>query len=317
MIEVNGQYVNAEISDIIIELKRQCELNGKKLFYKSTDTPKNYMICCPFHKNGQERKPSMGIYKKDGTCHCFACGWVGSIQELISNVFGYDDLGIFGSKWIIKNFLTLQVEERADIDLQLDRKKITVKPDEYISEEELDSYRYIHPYMYERKLTDEIIELFDIGYDKNTHCITFPVRDISGRCLFVARRSVNTKYFHYPQGVEKPVYAEYELYQLKEFPRTVYITESMIDCLTLWQIGKYACALNGLGTVLQTEQLNKMPCRHFVLATDNDEAGMRARKNLSQKLKNKIITQVIFPENRKDINECTENELLNLKEVFV
>ena len=225
-------------------------------------------------------------------------------------------------KWLLKNFATVQVEERKDIELDIVRTRGNnrfIEGDKrFVSEEELDKYRWTHPYWAKRGITDErIIELFDLGYDKDTNCITFPLRDKKGNCLFVARRSVCTKYFHYPEGVEKPVYAEYELYQLQEFPRTVYITESMIDCLTLWQIGKYACALNGLGTVLQIEQLNKMPCRHFVLATDNDEAGMRARKNLAQKLKNKIITQVIFPENRKDINECTENELLNLKEVFV
>lgn len=32
----------------------------------------------------------------------------------------------------------------------------------YIREQELDKYRYIHPYMYERELTDKIIERFDI-----------------------------------------------------------------------------------------------------------------------------------------------------------
>ena len=115
------------------------------------------------------------------------------------------------------------------------------------SEEELDSYRYFHPYMYKRKLTDEIIELFDVGYDKDfvlkskttgnemhLQCITFPVRDITGKTLFIARRCVNNKIFHYPEGVTKPLYGIYELYQLPEFPKTVYVCESIIASLFIF-----------------------------------------------------------------------------------
>ena len=333
MIEVNGQYVTADISDIVTELKRQCELNGKQLFYKSTDTLNNYMICCPFHKNGQERKPSMGILKSDGTCHCFACGWVGSIQELVSNVFGYDDLGLYGSKWVVKNFLTLQVEQRSDIDLQLSRKKSTVKTQKFVSEEELDSYRWYHTYWAKRGITDEnIIELFDLGYDKKTDCITFPIRDKDGNCLFVARRSVRTKYFNYPSGVEKPLYGLYELHHalmseansmwaLTQFKtgdaQEIIVCESMIDALTCWQYGKYAVALNGLGNDLQFKQLRELPCRKLILATDSDEAGMKARERISKNVKNKILTQYILPEGKKDINELTQNEFENLEEIFV
>lgn len=331
MIEVNGQYVTADISDIITELKRQCELNGKQLFYKSTDTPNNYMICCPFHKEGQERKPSMGILKSDGTCHCFACGWVGSIQELISNVFGYDDLGLYGGKWIVKNFLTLQIEERKEIELDCSRSNISADNNKsFVTLEELDSYRWTHPYWAKRGITDEnIIELFDLGYDKKTDCITFPIRNEKGDCLFVARRSVRTKYFNYPNGVEKPVYGLYELFRECEKvigpsddrlftpPIELIVCESMIDALTCWQYGKYAVALNGLGNELQFKQLRDLPCRKLILATDNDEAGMKARQRIAKNVTNKILTQYILPEGKKDINELTKDEFENLEEIFV
>lgn len=332
MIEVNGQYVTSDISDIIAELKQQCELNGNRLFYKSIDTPKNYMVCCPFHKNGQERRPSMGILKSDGTCHCFACGWVGSIQELISNVFGYDDLGLYGSKWIIKNFLTLKVESRDDLELDFERNtQINTIKQQYVSEEELSSYRYTHPYMYERKLTDEIIDLFDIGYDRNSRSITFPVRDLFGNCLFVARRSVDKKFFNYPQGVEKPLYGLYELFKLNGKYSTlknihnrggwrfseIIVCESMLDALTCWVYGKYAVALNGLGNSLQFKQLRELPCRCLVIATDNDEAGYKARQRIKQQVTNKILMQYLFPENKKDINDLSEKEFNSLEKVFL
>lgn len=336
MIKVNEQYITAEVSEIITELSKQLAINGIKRFYKSIDTPKNYMVCCPFHKEGQERKPSMGILKSDGTCHCFACGWVGSISEMISNCFGYDDMGVFGSKWLIKNFLTLQVEERKDIELDVERKNSrnsnsisNSNYSGYIGDEELDKYRYTHPYWAKRGITDEyIIELFDLGYDKETDCITFPIRDIDGNCLFIARRSVRTKYFHYPNGVSKPLYGLYELnLKYKEcvehrlpfnyFPNEVIVCESMLDALTCWQYGRYAVALNGLGNDLQFKQLKEMPCRHLILATDNDDAGMRARMNIAYNVNNKLITQYVLPEGKKDINELTKDEFYSLQEIFI
>lgn len=329
MIKAGNTYITADVEDIISKLKAVLETKGIERFYKNNDTPNNLMVCCPFHKEGQERNPSMGILKSDGTCHCFACGWVGSLSEMISNCFGYDDMGLYGDKWLIKNFLTLEVEERDDIELDMERNSRSnnsaYSNKKCISEEELDSYRYIHPYMYKRKLTDEIIELFDIGYDKKKQCLTFPVRDIDGNTLFIARRSVRTKYFNYPRGVEKPLYGLYELYKtngeknyknsnLKGTWRhnTIIICESMIDALTCWVYGKPALALNGLGNELQFKQLRNLPCRSLILATDNDKAGIDARLRISENVPNKIIYQYMLPEGKKDINELSKEEFDNL-----
>lgn len=154
------------------------------------------------------------------------------------------------------------------------------------------------------------------GYDRKRDCITFPVRDKNGNCLFIARRAINYKYFNYPHSVEKPVYGIYELYQLKKFPKEIYICESMIDAITLWTHRKYAVALNGLGTNYQFEQLNKLPCRKYILAMDNDAAGWKGRYRIKDNIKNKLITDAILPTNRKDINECAWSEIENLKEIF-
>ena len=190
------------------------------------------------------------------------------------------------------------------------------------TEEELDSYRYYHEYWTKRGITDEdIIELFDLGYDKRTNCITFPVRDIDGNCLFVARRNVETKWFNYPKDVDKPLYGLYEmkLNNVRCGKNTkLYITESMIDCILLWQAGYYAVALNGTGSAEQIETLRKLPIRHYVLATDNDNAGLLARNKIRNQLSNKLITEIQFPDDIKDIGECTKEQILKIErwEVF-
>ena len=335
--QINDVVFHAELIDIIKELQTQLQLNNIHLLGKIKDTVNNVQVCCPYHKDGQERKPSAGIHKETGIFHCFACGEAHSLQEVISFCFGYYDdiIGTFGWQWLLKNFATIELEERKDVKLDFSRNNFyngnarnsnsvgggrssnnsSNRP--FVSEEELDSYRYIHPYLYERKLTDEIIELFDLGYDAATESITFNCQDIDGNCLFVARRSVKTKWFNYPSNVEKQLYGIYQLHQLNPFPDEVYVCESMIDCCLLWKHKRYAVALNGLGTELQFKQLREMPCRKIILATDMDKSGLKARNRIKLALKNtKLITEVFLPIGRKDIGECTDEEIENLVDVF-
>lgn len=338
---INEVMINASCEEVLSELRAQLAINHIPYLQKMRDGGKNIQVQCPYHGGGQERKPSAGILKEDGTFHCFACNETHTLPEVISYCFGYTDdiLGKEGFKWIMKNFATVQVEERKDVQIDLERNNITNKDNilgnsnnsksDFITEEELDKYRYYHTYWTKRGIiSDWLIELFDLGYDRETNCITFPVRDIQGNCLFVARRSVVTKWFNYPSGAEKPLYGLYELNQAELMMRQkhgvslvynineIYVTESMIDCLRLWQNNRYAVALNGTGSESQFEALRKLPCRKLILATDNDKAGMYARDRIKKAVRNKIITQVVIPDGKKDIGDLTDEEIQNLEEIW-
>ena len=85
-----------------------------------------------------------------------------------------------------------------------------------------------------------------------------------------------------------------------------------------WVYGKYAVALNGLGNERQFKELRELPCRKLILATDADDAGMKARKRIRQNVKNKIITEYVWHRKKaKDINDMTKEMFINLEEVFV
>ena len=323
--KINDIEFNADLWDILTELQSQLRINGIDLLGDMKQSGHNIMLCCPYHN---EHRPSAGVDMRTGMFHCFACQEVRTLEELIAHCFGHGDDMKFGWNWLLKNFLTISVEERKDIPLDLERNALYNVTTSYISEEELDTYRYTHPYMYQRGLTDEVIEIFDIGYDRNSDCITFPVRDIRGNTLFIARRSVKTKYFNYPKDAVKPLYGLYEVYHLSEidyddfvaweniFPKEVIVCESMLDALSFWAVGKYAVALNGLGGELQFKQLRNLPCRELILCTDMDEKGLQARERIRKKVTNKLITEYILPKGRKDANECTKEELRQLKKVF-
>jgi len=338
---INDIQFNCTLEQILDELQHQVRL--KQLLYLERGYKRSgdhLMIQCPYHSDGQERRPSAGIRESDGMFHCFSCGEVHDLPQVISHCLGYSDItGKEGLKWLVKNFATVEVEERKDVELDLSRNtgsSSVVDTKNYVTDEELDNYRYTHPYMYERGLTDDVIELFDIGYDHGSDSITFPVRDINGNCLFVARRSVKSKWYNYPKGVEKPLYGLYEYhkdihdktyvgkctgqeitsgkYMLQSLP--VIVCEGMFDALTCWVHGKYAVALNGTGNELQFKQLRQLPCRKLILATDNDEAGQRARSRIRANVKNKIITEYVLPRGKKDINELSKKEFNDLEEIF-
>ena len=261
------------------------------------------------------------------TGNCFSCSWSGTIEEMISELYGYQDEGKFGKRWLIKRFNTVEIETRPNImegfngrnnrlnDRNINRlDNLNNNPvdNTYISDEELDKYRYIHPYLYERGLTDEIIERFDIGYDRERKEITFPVRDIEGKCVFIAGRSTERKFFHLPKGMDKPIYCSH-LFRYGTYTRA-YITESFLNCLTCWKYDKPAMALIGTGNRKQYEILNKLPVREYILAFDPDEAGRKATERFRKNVHGKIIKELVYPDNR-DINDLQE-EFLNCKIIF-
>jgi DNA primase len=327
MIKLETAIIYGDLQDILNTLKSELSLRGLNRFQVFRDGVENIQTNCPFHKQGQERKPSFGINKSTGSAHCFTCGWSGDLTTLISELFGKMDGGTFGKNWLLKRYNSVEVETRPNIlegvgfdgvfsdsnnnghirnggKFKANRSRVKTNSDR-ITEEELESYRYIHPYMYERGLTDEIIERFDIGYDRERKEITFPVRDIEGRCVFVAGRSTKCKFFRLPKGLDKPVYQAYRFNSGKY--RTAYITESFLNCLTCWRYDQPAMALIGTGNKYQYDILNNLPVREYILAFDPDEAGCKAAERFKKNVHGKIIREVQYQEPDKDINDLQED----------
>lgn len=317
MIKVDKYIIDASVEDILKKLLAELEIRGIDYLRILKRNNNNIQTCCPYHNDGKEQRPSSGITVEDkgnveaGTFHCFACGKTASLSELIAHCFGSNDAKV-GSDWILDNFSSFRSVARKDElinALSSIFQARTEQKSNYISEQELDEYRYIHPYMYKRKLTDEIIEYFDVGYDSKTDCITFPCNDIDGNCLFIARRSTKTKFFNYPESVDKPVYA---LDKIPDDATYVIICESIINALTLWSWGYYAVALLGTGSENQYKILNKFKCRHYITAFDGDNAGDNATIRFRKNIKNKVIETLIIPRG-KDVNDLTLEEFKQLE----
>lgn len=298
----------------------------------------NYQIVyCPFHNDGKEKKPSCGILLKEefrggqrypaGFWHCFACSFAGTMQEAIAKLLEIHSVNSSAIQWLEENIpgfvANLDFEYlippnmmeavQAKYTVNQIKESLNSKPT-YISEEELASYRFVIPYMYERKLTDKVIEDYDIGYDANfippgrskpVPCITFPVRDINGNTLFFCRRSVKGKYYNYPTGVTKPLFG---IDRIPKNCRSLVICESCINSLTSIVYGRPAVALMGTGNSFQINQLRHLGIQEFVICTDGDEAGRKAAQKLKNALSDIAFVWTINMPDGKDLNDCSKEE---------
>ena len=329
MVTVNGLILDTTYEQIIEDLKADCIQNENYLFPKIKPMSSSIQFSCPFHGNGQEKHPSCGLIKNDivrsnrtipaGTVHCFTGGYMEELTTFISNVFGFMDGGRYGNQWLKSLYTASLVVTRPNIQINIQRGYM--RPVEahrrYISETVLDSYRYTHPYMYQRGLTDELIEQYDIGFDSNTNCITMPLRDLSGGTVFVNRRSVGTKFHNFGKDDPKTdyVYGMYEMQQCNvEENEPIYVTESILNALTWRKFGFWAVAFMGVGGGNQYEILKNSKYRHFITSFDPDDAGDRATQRFISNLrKYKTIEQIQYPDycykEKLDINDLQEAAL--------
>lgn len=290
-----------------------------------------YSIYCPFHNGGQERKPSCGVLIRDeyrnrqryraGWFHCFTCQYSKDLNDAVTdllknhsiqkngfdwlkeNVPGFEDE--FQFEYLVPEDLMESVNNKFAIDYIKEKKQDNQT---FVSEEELASYRYTVPYMYERKLTDDIISKYDVGVDlhwvppgrkREVPCITFPVRDEQGRTLFIVRRSIQGKMYSQPLGVIKPVYG---LDMIPKGTTSVIICESIINALTCETYGYSAVALLGTGTSYQMNQLRRLGCREFVICLDGDDAGRKGSEKLRRNLQDVAIIWTMHVPEGEDVN---------------
>ena len=196
----------------------------------------------------------------------------------------------------------------------------------------LDEFRYFHDYMYERKMTDEAIDYFDIGYDRDSQCITMPVRDpATGKVAFCQTRSVKTKFHQYPEFIIKTDYIFGYYEAIEEIQEkldngdndiVVWVCESIINAITLWTDGKIAVALMGTGGGNQYKLLNRLPTKRIVFALDPDKAGDLGTERLIKQVTNIPFKFVVeYPkyvrDKELDINSMDDEDRINLDYVLV
>ena len=167
--------------------------------------------------------------------------------------------------------------------------------------------------MFKRKLIEDIIVKFKVGWCKERDTITFPIWDENNNLLGITERNVKNKYFHIPENIGKPVYLLN--YIKREHITEVYVVESQIDALYLWSIGYPAIALLGTGSKQQYKILERSGIRIFHLALDGDLAGRHGIARFIENMPKDILIDILLLPDGKDINDLSKEEIENLKVV--
>lgn len=276
---------------------------------KSSAEGENFLACSPFRS---ERRPSFYVRLNNGI-------WIDHGAE--EDAWKQGDF-IKLLSWL-RNETREETEEYllseyspilgADVDslklsfnLTLDEGKRL----QALNADVLRGYRLRHPYLGGRGVEEGIQRAFGVGYDRRTKAITLPWFNRAGELVNIKFRSVRGKHFWYYAGgqpVRFHIYGINLLYKVKDRARAerVYLVESEIDAMTLWQNGIAALALGGANmTVQQRQIILQAPIRNLTIATDNDKAGRRIAASIVQQLAGLVkLREVRFPAHIKDINE--------------
>lgn len=237
-------------------------------------------IRCPYHKGGKEKRPSMSILLEDrgsmtaGTCHCFACGTVVTLEELFEKVGATYDKTI-------------------EINRQPKPESVSLTTTQSIYKPSV-PFRFSE-YLFSRGIGEEVQERFKV-YEKDK-MVYMPVFDKDGKYLFVNSRSTEGKYYYVEEGSVKTLYGLEEI----DMSKPIVVVEGQIDAMTFWELGMQAVATLGADNISALSAIKKATSI-IILAFDNDMAGLKARERAADMLGRFRCKYIDFPEG-VDINE--------------
>jgi DNA primase len=141
---------------------------------------------CPFHKGGQERRPSFWINRYDGKWGCFTCHVGGdSLRSLLEN------LKVRSTK-IDTILQQAEEEEKKTASLRKAKNKKKARADfkgeSILPFEMLGLYDYTPLELIEAGFDEEVLKRFWVGYDTKLDRITYPIFDLYGNLVGVSGR---------------------------------------------------------------------------------------------------------------------------------
>jgi DNA primase len=275
-----------------------------------SEVDSDYIIFCPFHSN--HRTPAGEVDKKSGIFFCFSCQKVADLIELIMHTSGRS---YFESARFIKS-----KEQDIDLEKQINQ-QLYVKPD-YVQFDEIIVKRLnasaietprATNYFYGRRITEQSIKKFNLGYSEKQDMVTIPVHSPDGMCVGFVGRSIEGKEFKNTPGLPKSKLL-FNLHRVKSSDK-VYIVESSFDAIRLDQVGLAAVATLGANVSnIQTELLKKY-FNNIIIIADNDEAGKKMRERLIEKLGSRISV-INIDSKYKDIGEMDDDTIKELEYRF-
>lgn len=213
----------------------------------------------PEHDN--RNSPSASVNVRKGLWVCYSCGRGGSVIQLLN--------GVPIAEPSVSEFLK-------DVERELDRLQEDgvhhAKPESWLR---IYQQRDAHPEWVKRGFSQDAIDHFVLGYDYETNCLTYPLRDLDGSVLGVVRRRLDggkPKYV-YPKGIDVHQLL-FRYHEATYGQEQIVLVEGALDAVALYDAGIFALAIfGGHLSAMQASLLRRLQPKRLVCAFDNDEAG--------------------------------------------
>lgn len=176
---------------------------------------------------------------------------------------------------------------------------------------------------YHRGLTLETLNRFKVGYVESWKHPKAPKMEASPRLIvptsrssYLARHASEKDYINYRGQVEnKSKVGKVRIFNsraLREAQKPIFVVEGEIDALSIIDVGGEAVALGSTANkrALLTMLESQKPSQPLIIAMDNDEAGTRANRELTEGLERLKIPfyRINIAEPYKDANEALNKD---------
>lgn len=281
----------------------------------------NVQTKCPFHKGGQETKPSFSVNADLGVFNCFTCHVAGPIGYMLRL------LGL-PRELIDKELKVIQPELDANREkVEFEKKHFFVNRDPFktntvLPEALIGVYEWCPTQLLDAGFSIDLLRDYEIGFDRAQQRVTYPLRDMYGNLAGIAGgRTMSTqepKYLVYQGGYNhretgRWVHGDFGPWFDEQFPgfkcenhdmlwnfdrvyprvmsavsdedSTVIVVEGYKACLWMIQCG-YPNTIALMGSYIsetQQRMIHRLGGR-VLLLLDNDEPGRRATKRVGKLL---------------------------------
>lgn len=262
---------------------------------------------CPIH--GGDNKKAFRANMKMNAWYCFSrCRRGGNVIDFVAAVekVSLRDAALkiqdwFGSNNQSKKKPGREREEAVNSPLTFELKTVDPK----------------HPYLGQRRLKEETIKEFGLGFCKRglmKERIAIPVHNEKGQLVAYAGRypgdpPEGEPEYKFPPKFEKNLVV-YNLNRVDKETRELIVVEGFFDVFRLWQAGfKNVVALMGSSLSKKQKELIISTADKVVLMFDGDEASGKAAADIVPRLLNEIYVKVIgLPEGVSQPDELSEKQ---------
>ena len=311
------------------------ELAHQYLTKVSRSGPDDIMAVCPFHVKADgspERSPSFALSLSKGLYFCHSCEEAGNLYTLLRHLQVPRSV-------IESEYRTVINAASSNSPHKGDSAKPDVEELRPISEELLGLFDFCPKALLEEGFTEEVLQRFDVGFDKQHMRITFPLRDLRGKLSGISGRSVvgaSPRYKVYGREYEEwgfpsrvgwnkgmilynaHVVLPAVFYFLHEVE--VYVVEGFKACMWMVQHG-LTSTVALMGTHLSMEQrwiLEHMGATVY-LFLDHDAAGQTGTMHSALELMKSVKVRIVpYPERflntKAQPSDLTAEELKTVKE---